>query len=358
MSSGVWNISGRGACSNPAGRFEQRESVGLDDGWAAQDQPPVPLRTTVTAEKSKSIITRNASPDVPFEQSINPYRGCEHGCVYCYARPAHAYMDLSPGLDFETRLFYKPDAVRLLKQELSRKGYQCKPIAFGTNTDPYQPVEQRLRVTRDLLEALVEHHHPFTIVTKSALIERDLDLIAAAAEKQLAAVMISVTTLDPRLKRSLEPRAASPAARLRAISVLREAGIPVGVLTAPIIPAVNDGELEAILAAAVAAGASSAAYILLRLPCEVRALFEEWLATHLPQRAEHVMSLVRQMRGGRNNDPRYRHRMRGGGVFADLLARRFSVACRKHGLEQGERLALDCSRFCKPGANQAQRELF
>jgi len=358
MSSNVWKIRGRGVSSNPAGRFEQRQTVRQSDGWDLKDPSPPLLRTTVTAEKSKSIITRNASPDVPFEQSINPYRGCEHGCVYCYARPAHAYMDLSPGLDFETRLFFKPDAVRLLKRELARKGYQCKPIAFGTNTDPYQPVEQRLQVTRDLLETLTEHHHPFTIVTKSALIERDLDLIAAAAEKQLAAVMISVTTLDPGLKRSLEPRAASPAARLHTISVLREAGIPVGVLTAPIIPAVNDGELEAILAAAAAAGASSAAYILLRLPHEVRALFEEWLATHLPQRAEHVMSLVRQMRGGRDNDPRFRHRMRGGGAFADLLSCRFSLACRKHGLEQGERTALDCSGFRKPGPNQAQRELF
>lgn len=358
MSSDVWKIRGRGVSSNPAGRFEQRQTVRQSDGWDLKDLQPPLLRTTVTAEKSKSIITRNASPDVPFEQSINPYRGCEHGCVYCYARPAHAYMDLSPGLDFETRLFYKPDAVRVLKQELSRRSYRCKPIAFGTNTDPYQPVEQRLRITRDLLETLVEHRHPFTIVTKSALIERDLDLIAAAAAQRLAAVMISVTTLDPALKRSLEPRAASPGARLNAISVLREAGIPVGVLAAPMIPAVNDAELEAILAAAAAAGASSAAYILLRLPNEVRVLFEEWLETHMPQRASHVMSLVRQMRGGRDNDPRFRHRMRGGGAFADLLSRRFSLACRKHGLEQGERTALDCSGFRKPGPNRAQRELF
>ncbi len=351
-------IRARGAPGNPPGRFQRQETVAERDGWDGEDDPLPLLRTTVAAEKSKTIITRNASPDVPFEQSINPYRGCEHGCVYCYARPAHAYMDLSPGLDFETKLFYKPDGPGLLREQLSRRGYRCKPIAFGTNTDPYQPAEQRLALTRELLKILVDCRHPFTIVTKSALIERDLDLIATAAGRGLSAVMISITTLDDGLKRSLEPRTASPRARLRVVSKLCDAGIPVGVLTAPIIPAVNDGELEAILEAAAGAGASSAAYILLRLPNEVRPLFIEWLEMHLPQRADHVMSLIRQMRGGRDNDPRFGHRMRGHGAFADLVARRFAIACRKFGLEQGERTPLDCSQFVKPAADETQQQLF
>jgi DNA repair photolyase len=358
MNSHLRRARARGAPGNPPGRFQRRETVAEHDGWDGEDDPLPLLRTTVAAEKSKTIITRNASPDVPFEQSINPYRGCEHGCVYCYARPAHAYMDLSPGLDFETRLFYKPDGPRLLREELSRRGYRCKPIAFGTNTDPYQPAEQRLAVTRELLKVLVDCRHPFTIVTKSALIERDLDLIATAAGRGLSAVMISITTLDDGLKRSLEPRAASPRARLRVVRRLCDAGIPVGVLAAPIIPAVNDGELETILEAAAGAGASSAAYILLRLPNEVRPLFIEWLEMHLPQRADHVMSLIRQMRGGRDNDPRFGHRMRGDGAFADLVARRFAIACRKFGLTQGERTRLDCSQFVKPPADAAQQSLF
>ena len=347
----------RGAVSNPAGRFERTEKIAEDDGWTPAAAEEL-LRTTVTPEKAKSVITRNTSPDVPFAQSINPYRGCEHGCIYCYARPAHAYLDLSPGLDFETRLFYKPNATELLRKELARPRYRCEPIAFGTNTDPYQPVEGRLRVTRGLLETLVECAHPFTIVTKSALIERDLDLIAAAAEQRLVSVMISITTLDAGLKRTLEPRAASPEARLRTVARLHAAEVPVGVLVAPLIPAVNVDEIEAILEAAAAAGAAAAAYILLRLPNEVRGLFVEWLETHLPQRAGHVMSLVRQMRGGRDNDPRFGHRMRGEGTIARLIAKRFALACRKNGLAQGESARLDCSRFRRPAAAAAQRSLF
>ena len=334
---------GRGALSNPEGRFESRRVASVDDGWPrdpeAEELPP--LETTVAAEHAKRIITRNDSPDISFEQSINPYRGCEHGCVYCYARPSHSYVNLSPGLDFETRLFYKAHAAQLLETELSRPGYVCKPINLGANTDPYQPIERRLRVTRSILEVLQRHRHPVTIVTKSSLIERDLDILADLARDQLVSAFVSITTLDAALKRKLEPRAPSPAARLHAVRALKEAGVPVGVFVAPVIPAVTDHEMERILEAAAQAGALTAGYVLIRLPYEVKTLFREWLDAHLPARAEHVMSLIRATRGGRENDPRFGSRMRGEGAYAELIGRRFETACRRLGLlrQHGSRLS-------------------
>lgn len=341
---------GRGAPSNPAGRFETRTAERVDDGWGSLDEELPPLETTVRPEKARSVISRNRSPDIPFEQSINPYRGCEHGCVYCYARPSHAYLDLSPGLDFETRLFYKPNAAERLAAELSRPGYVCKPITLGANTDPYQPVEKRLGVTRSILEVLQNFRHPVTIVTKGALVERDIDLLAAMAADGLAAVFLSITTLDNTLKRTLEPRAAAPVARLRALAALSEAGVPTGVLVAPIIPAVNDGEIEAILEQAAAAGAVTAGYTLLRLPYEVKDLFEQWLRAHLPLRAEHVLNLIREMRDGKLNDPRFGDRMHGRGRYAELIAQRFRLARRRYGLDRREMLALDRTRFRVPTA--------
>jgi DNA repair photolyase len=294
------------------------------------------------------VISRNDSPDIPFTQSINPYRGCEHGCVYCYARPSHAYVELSPGIDFETRLFYKADAARLLRAELARPAYRPQPIMLGANTDPYQPVEKRLRVTRDILEVLWQARHPVTIVTKGALVLRDLDLLQDLARLNLVRVTVSLTTLDPELKRTLEPRAASPQARLRVIGALARAGVPVGVLTAPLIPAVNDAELESLLEAAAAAGATRAGYVLLRLPHEVKDLFRAWLEQHLPLRAAHVMSLVQQARGGRDNDPRFGHRMRGAGPWAAMLRARFELARKRLGLDGAREPDLNLSLFCRP----------
>ena len=280
-------------------------------------------------------------PDISFEQSINPYRGCEHGCVYCYARPSHSYVNLSPGLDFETKLFYKAHAAQLLETELSRPGYVCKPINLGANTDPYQPIERKLRVTRSILEVLQRHRHPVTIVTKSSLIERDLDILGDLARDDLVSAFVSITTLDAALKRKLEPRAPSPAARLHAVRALKAAGVPVGVFVAPVIPAVTDHEMERILEAAAQAGALTAGYVLIRLPYEVKTLFREWLDAHLPARAEHVMSLIRATRGGRENDPRFGSRMRGEGAYAELIGRRFETACRRLGLlrHRGGRLS-------------------
>ena len=348
---------GRGATSNPAGRFESTRSVAFDDGWGSLDEPLPPLETSVTPEPARSVITRNNSPDVPFEQSINPYRGCEHGCVYCFARPAHAFVNLSPGLDFETRLFFKQDAARRLAEELSRPGYRCKPIALGTNTDPYQPVERQYRVTRSILELLLDCEHPVSIVTKSALVLRDLDLLAPLAARGLTRVFLSVTTLDDGLKRCMEPRAASPAARLAAVRKLADAGVPVGVLFAPVIPALNDHELERVVEASAGAGAQSAAYILLRLPREVRALFFEWLALHFPDRAARVRGRVRELRGGRDYDPRFGERMRGSGPWAALLRRRFDTAVRRWGLDERDAVALDVSRF-RPPARGGQLSLW
>jgi len=352
--------TGRGAASNPAGRFESSAAVACDDGWGILEEALPRLTTTVLAEKAHAIITRNRSPDIPFSQSINPYRGCEHGCIYCYARPSHAFVNLSPGLDFETRLFYKEDAAALLARELAAPGYRCSPIALGANTDPYQPVEKEYGVTRAILEQLSACDHPVTIVTKgAALIERDLSLLASLAERRLLAVFVSITTLDPALKRRLEPRAASPAARLAAVRALSAAGVPVGVMVAPVIPVLTDHEAERILEAAAAAGAAGADYVMLRLPHEVAGLFREWLEVHEPLKAEHVMSQLRQMRNGRSNDPSFGTRLTGTGNVAALFARRFALARRRFGLdrEQG-RFELDTGRFRPPVADSPQRSLF
>ncbi|MCP5327063.1 MAG: PA0069 family radical SAM protein [Steroidobacteraceae bacterium] len=349
---------GRGALSRPPGRFERRVTEALDDGWAAPgpdaaDSVPDSITTSVLPEHARSIITRNDSPDVGFEQSINPYRGCEHGCIYCYARPSHAYVDLSPGIDFETRLFYKADAAQLLERELANRHYVCKPIMLGANTDPYQPIEKKLRVTRSVLEVLARTRHPVMIVTKGALLERDLDLLADLARDGLARVTLSLPTLDPALKRLLEPRAASAAMRLRLMQRLAAAGVPVGVLVAPVIPVLTDHEVERVLEASAAAGASSAAYVLLRLPYEVNTLFREWLEAHFPETAAHVMARVAQLRGGRDNDSDFRTRMSGQGAFASLLRQRFEVACRRLQLEARRWPGLDTTQFRRPAAPDA-----
>ena len=352
---------GRGATFNPQNRFRREGREAYDDGWPAPaeaampDAEPARLRTTVTIQPARTLIAHNASPDIPFTQSINPYQGCEHGCIYCYARPTHAYHDLSPGLDFETRLFAKPNAPTLLRAELAKRGYRCDPIALGTNTDPYQPIEREWRITRGILEVLAEHEHPFTIVTKSALVERDLDLIAPMAAKNMARVYISITTLDKELARSLEPRAATPPRRLQAILALSGAGVPVGVLAAPVIPQLNDRDLEGILEAAAANGARHAGWIMLRLPLEVAPLFRDWLDAHYPLRAEHVMSVLRQLRGGRDYDARFSARMRGTGPFAELIEKRFALACRRLRLNR-DREPLDTSRF-RPPAPAGPRQL-
>jgi len=324
-------IKGRGALSSPQPRFVRTEVTALDDGWYAEEAEQS-LATHVQAEAARSVISRNDSPDVPFSQSINPYRGCEHGCIYCFARPTHAYMDLSPGRDFETHLFYKAGAAGLLRQELAHPAYRCEPITLGANTDPYQPIERQLQITRSLLEVFVETHHPVTILTKGALILRDVELLAQLAREQLVRVYMSLTSLDNELKRTLEPRTAAPAARLRVLRELTAAGVPCGVLIAPIIPAVNDAELEQLLEAAVANGARRAGYVLLRLPHEVAPLFREWLAAHMPERAAHVMSLVQSAHGGHDYDARFGQRMRGSGAWAELLRARFALATRRLGL--------------------------
>lgn len=322
---------GRGAVSNRAGRFERLAGEPVDDGWETLAEESV-LRTEVLPDTSRSVIATNQSPDVPFDQSVNPYRGCEHGCAYCFARPSHAYLGLSPGLDFESQLFAKFDAGRLLARELARKTYRCAPLALGVNTDAYQPVERRLRITRGVLETASRFAQPVMIVTKSNLILRDLDLLAALAARNLVGVMVSVTTLDDSLARALEPRAPAPRRRIEAIGRLAAAGVPTGVMVAPIIPGLSDHEIEGILEAAAEAGAAAAGYILLRLPGEVAGLFAEWLETHRPDRARRVLSLVRQCRGGRANDPRFGTRMTGTGPFAALIKRRFDTARERLGL--------------------------
>jgi len=348
---------GRGATFNPANRFRRDARSPEDDGWTHEDEPLPPLATTVTIQQSRTIIARNDSPDIAFDRSINPYQGCEHGCVYCYARPTHAYHDLSPGLDFETRLFAKPDAAKLLRDELGKPGYACEPMALGTNTDPYQPVEREWRITRSVLEVLAECEHPFTIVTKSALVERDLDVIAPMAAKRMARVFVSITTLDKTLARTLEPRAAAPHRRLQTVATLAQAGVPTGVMVAPIIPQLNDKDLEAILEAASQAGASHAGWVILRLPLEVAPLFRDWLATHHPLRAQHVMSLVRQIHGGRDYDATFGKRQSGSGVYAELIRKRFEVACRRFGLNE-DRAPLDTTKFKPPRAESPQLDLF
>ena len=344
---------GRGAPSNSTGRFEPRTHHAIDDGWGGADAEPPALRTTVQTDASRTIIARNDSPDIGFDQSINAYRGCEHGCVYCYARPTHAYLGLSPGLDFESRLFAKPDAPALLVKELSNPRYVCKPIALGTNTDCYQPIERRHRITRGIVEVLAGFANPVSITTKSALVERDIDLLSPMAACGLVHVTLSITTLDRALARRLEPRAATPERRLETIQALAAAHIPTSVNVAPIIPGLTDPEIEAILKAARDAGATGAAYTLLRLPLEVATLFREWLATHSPDRAKRVLSLVRQIRGGALYKSEFGTRMRGEGPIADLISKRFHGACRRLGLHQPD-YALDCSQFKAPAATDRQ----
>jgi DNA repair photolyase len=353
---------GRGAVSNPGGRYEPTRRVAFHDGWDSElrgdDDPEPRADTIVTTEQTRTIITTNDSPDVPFDQSINPYKGCEHGCIYCFARPTHAYLGLSPGLDFETRITAKPDAAEALRKELARPGYQCRVIAMGTNTDPYQPTERTLGITRQILEVLAAHDHPVGIVTKNAGILRDLDLLAPMAKKRLATVMLSVTSLDPELAGVMEPRASRPARRLDAIRKLSDAGVPVGVLASPLIPAINDGELEKILEAAYAAGARHAGWILVRLPLEIKDLFEEWLRAHFPDRAERVLELIKQTRGGKLYDATWGTRMSGTGPYAALIEKRFEVACARLGFDATERFPLDTSQFKPPERNPRQLPLF
>lgn len=348
MAQSLIHHKGRGSLSNTAGRYQAQQTVPIDEGWA-RDPEPAP-RTELQRLADRTVISRNRSPDVPFEQSINPYRGCEHGCIYCYARPTHAWLGLSPGLDFETRLFYKPDTAWLLRNELARPGYRCRLIALGTNTDPYQPVEKRLRITRAILETLHECRHPVSIVTKGELIERDIDLLARMARRNLATVMISVTTLDNDIKRTLEPRAAGPRRRLKVIENLSRAGIPTGVLIAPVIPALTDHELESILQRAVEAGATAARYLLLRLPLEVNSLFDQWLATHHPAKRKRVFSLLKQSHGGLVYESDFGQRGRGDGPYAKMLSHRFALACRK--LPLVGHPELDTTRFRPPQSPQ------
>ena len=351
----------RGALSKMQGRFETEAREAFDDGWSREDEPLAPLATTVTIERARSIIARNDSPDIPFEQSINSYRGCEIGCSYCFARQSHSYLELSPGLDWETRIFAKTNAAELLREELAKPGYKISPIAFGTNTDCYQPAERKLRITRQVIELLAECDHPLTIVTKAALVERDIDLLAPMARKNLVKVFVSIGTLDHVLARKLEPRAASPKRRLDVLRALAAAGVPCGVMVAALIPALNDKTMEQVLEEAAKAGAREAGYIILRLPNEVKDIFKEWLAAHYPERADHVISIVRQMRGGRDNDPRFGERMRGTGNFAELIAKRFAIACKRFGLNGhggGRRPPeLDCTRFVPPSP-AGQMKLF
>ena len=338
---------GRGATSNPPSRYDSQVPVESDDGWGFLDDDLPPLRTTVEDDASRSIIARNQSPDLPFDRSINPYRGCEHGCVYCFARPTHAYLGLSPGQDFETRLFAKPDAARLLEAELRKPGYQCRYMALGTNTDPYQPIERQRRITRSVLRVLADYNHPVGIVTKGHLVTRDIDILGPMAAKGQARVYLSVTTLDRNLARTLEPRAATPQRRLDAIRALSDAGIPTGVSIAPVIPVINDAEIEDILAAAAAAGATTAMGLLLRLPLEVAPLFRQWLAVHAPLKADHVMSLLRDMRGGKDYDAQWHKRMTGGGLYAELITRRFTLATKRLGLSNRD-WSLDRAQFHLP----------
>ena len=351
----------RGARSHLQGRFESEAREAFDDGWTPEEREAQTLQTSVTIERARSIISRNDSPDVGFSQSINPYRGCEHGCIYCYARPSHSYLELSPGLDFETRLFAKTNAAELLREELSRPGYRPSPIALGANTDCYQPIERKHRITRSILEVLAECEHPLTLVTKSALVERDLDLLEPMAAKNLVKVFVSIGTLDRELARKLEPRAASPQRRLDVLKNLSKNNVPCGVMVAALIPALNDKTLEHVLEQAAAAGAAEAAYVIMRLPNELKVLFKEWLAGHYPQRADHVISIIHQMRGGRDNDPAFGTRMSGTGNYAELIEKRFDIACRRFGLNGHgagrNRPELDCSRFRPPGRG-GQLQLF
>jgi DNA repair photolyase len=347
---------GRGAQSNASGRFEAEARVAFDDGWQSLEELP-PFKTTVSIDTSRKVIARNDSPDIGFDRSINPYRGCEHGCVYCFARPTHAYLGMSPGLDFESKLLVKPDAPELLEKELAAPGYEPKMIAIGTNTDPYQPIERDMKIMRGILEVLERAGHPVGIVTKSALVVRDIDILARMAERNLAKVAISVTTLDAKLARTMEPRAPTPGRRLEALRRLSAAGIPTTVMVAPVVPAVTDSEMERILEAAATAGVKSAGYVLLRLPLEVRDLFREWLEANYPDRVEHVFKLIRSMRGGKDYDSTWGKRQTGTGPYAWMLGRRFEIACERLGLNKTKR-PLTTEHFEPPFKRAKQLDLF
>jgi DNA repair photolyase len=349
---------GRGAVSNLQGRYEVDQRETFDDGWTStpgDDDGSAPLRTQVFEEQAKSILTRNASPDVPFTVSLNPYRGCEHGCIYCFARPTHSYLGLSPGLDFESRIYAKVNAPDLLARELAKRNYAPEPIALGVNTDAYQPVERELHLTRRVIEILRDHAHPFAAITKSSLIERDIDLLAPMAARGLFMAAMTITTLDASIARTLEPRAPTPARRLRTIRTLAEAGIPVGVSIAPVIPFVTEPDLERVLEACAEAGANAASYIVLRLPWEVAPLFKDWLAAHFPDRAERVMARVRDMRGGKDYDASFAHRMKGEGAWADLLRQRFQKAVKRLALNERGHGILDMSQFKRPSSADPER---
>ncbi|MCW2308239.1 PA0069 family radical SAM protein [Rhodobium gokarnense] len=347
---------GRGAQSNRSGRYEREERVLTDDGWETLDALP-PFQTHVQTERARKIITRNDSPDISFDRSINPYRGCEHGCAYCFARPTHAYMGLSAGLDFESRLFAKPNAAELLERELAAPGYKPKTIAIGTNTDPYQPIEKTWRIMRGILEVLERTNHPVGVVTKSAMVLRDIDILSRMAEKGLAKVALSITTLDAKMARTMEPRASAPYRRLEAVKALAEAGVPTAVMIAPVIPALNDDGIEKILDAAAAAGAREAGYILLRLPAEVSPVFREWLLRHYPDRYRHVLSVLRTMRGGKDYDAEFGKRMRGTGPYAWMVGRRFELASKRLGLNR-RKLKLNTELFTPPNSGAVQLDLF
>ncbi|MET0538993.1 MAG: PA0069 family radical SAM protein [Xanthobacteraceae bacterium] len=347
---------GRGAKSNASGRYEPLARIAFDDGWQNFEELP-PFKTNVALDSTRKIITRNNSPDISFDRSINPYRGCEHGCIYCFARPTHAYLGLSPGLDFETQLFAKPDAPKLLERELSAPGYVPRTIAIGTNTDPYQPIEREHRIMRGILEVLERYGHPVGIVTKSALVLRDLDILASMAQRNLVKVALSVTTLDCKLARLMEPRAPAPRLRLEALQALGAAGVPTTVMVAPVIPALNDAEIERILDSAAAVGVKEAGYVLLRLPLEVRDLFREWLLANFPDRYRHVFKLIREMRGGKDYDSSWGQRMSGKGPTAWLIGRRFELACEKLGLNK-TRTSLSTEHFKPPRSQTQQLSLF
>jgi DNA repair photolyase len=347
---------GRGAQSNASGRYEPLARVAFDDGWESLEDLP-PFATSVSVDASRKVITRNESPDIGFDRSINPYRGCEHGCVYCFARPTHAYLGLSPGLDFESKLFVKPDAPALLERELSAPNYSPRTIAIGTNTDPYQPIERRYEIMRQILEVLDRAGHPVGIVTKSTLVLRDIEILARMAKRNLVKVAISVTTLDPKLARVMEPRAPTPSRRIEALRQLSAAGVPTAVMVAPIVPAINDAEIERILDAAAAVGVSGAGYVMLRLPLEVRDLFREWLMANYPDRYRHVFKLVREMRGGKDYDSTWGRRMKGSGPYAWMIGRRFEVACEKLGLNE-DRVKLTTEHFRPPRPSAVQLDLF
>ncbi|MCB1153579.1 MAG: PA0069 family radical SAM protein [Deltaproteobacteria bacterium] len=350
-------VKGRGAVSNPTGRFESSGIEPHDDGWGTIDEDEAPFRTTVTPLRVKEIITTNDSPDIGFDQSINPYNGCEHGCVYCFARPSHEYHGLSSGLDFETKIFAKPDAPEVLRRTLAKASYKCRPIAMGTNTDPYQPIERRMGIMRGILEVLCEARHPVGIVTKSDLVLRDLDILTEMSKRNLVRVALSVTTLDEDVARVMEPRAARPAKRLEAIRRLAAAGIPTGVMAAPMIPAINDKEMEAILEAAAERGATSGGYILVRLPYQLKAVFEDWLRTNFPDRADRVLSLIRQTRGGKLYDADWRVRQIGEGPYAHLLGKRFEVIAARLGLN-ARNYHMDATHFRHPRRDVRQAALF